>query len=157
MNPEGKPDESRSPDTLEVSHVRSQQSPDAPLVRRSLEPGPPRRDSGNARPRWHRPRFIGRRGQSLRGPAGFLPFHAQFREAFPDIEVVVEDQLAEGDLVTTRCSVRGKHTGDSLGFAATQAPVEFTGIAITRIKDGKIVEAWNNFDFMKMYRQVGAI
>ena len=93
----------------------------------------------------------------LRGPAGFLPFHAQFREAFPNIEVVVEDQIAEGDLVATRCSVQGRHTGDSLGFAATQAPVEFTGVAITRIKDGKIVEAWNNFDFMKMYRQLGAI
>ena len=57
----------------------------------------------------------------LRGSAGFLPFHTQFREAFPNIEVVVEDQLAEGDLVATRCSVRGKHTGDSLGFAATQS------------------------------------
>jgi len=93
----------------------------------------------------------------LRGPAGFLPFHAQFREAFPNIEVVVEDQIAEGDMVATRCSVRGKHTGHSLGFAATQAPVEFTGVTITRIKDGKIVEAWNNFDFMKMYRQLGTI
>jgi steroid delta-isomerase-like uncharacterized protein len=93
----------------------------------------------------------------LRGPAGFLPFHAQFREAFPNIEVVVEDQIAEGDMVATRCSVRGKHTGHSLGFAATQAPVEFTGVTITRIKDGKIVEAWNNFDFMKMYRQLGAM
>ena len=93
----------------------------------------------------------------LKGPGGFLPFHAQFREAFPNIEVVVEDQIAEGDCVATRCSVRGKHAGDSLGFAATGSPVEFTGVAITRIKDGKIVEAWNNFDFMKMYRQLGAI
>jgi steroid delta-isomerase-like uncharacterized protein len=95
--------------------------------------------------------------QPLRGPAGFLPFHAQFREAFPNIEVVVEDQIAEGDMVAARCTVRGQHTGDSLGFAATQAPVDFTGMAMTRIKDGKIVEAWNNFDFMKMYKQLGAI
>jgi steroid delta-isomerase-like uncharacterized protein len=93
----------------------------------------------------------------LRGPKGFLPFHAQFREAFPNIEVVVEDQIAEGDKVATRCSVRGKHEGDSLGIKATQAPVEFTGMVITRINDGKIAEAWNNFDFMKMYRQLGAI
>ena len=93
----------------------------------------------------------------MRGPAGFLPFHSQFREAFPNIEVVVEDQIAEGDKVATRCSVRGQHTGHSLGFAATGSPVEITGIAITRIRDGKIVEAWNNFDFMKMYRQLGAI
>lgn len=93
----------------------------------------------------------------LKGPGGFLPFHAQFREAFPTIEVIVEDQIAEGDRVATRCSVRGTHAGDSLGFAATQAPVEFTGVTITRIKNGKIVEAWNNFDFMKMYKQLGAI
>jgi hypothetical protein len=41
--------------------------------------------------------------------------------------------------------------------AATRAPVEFTGVSITRIKDGKIIEAWNNFDFMKMYKQLGVI
>jgi len=93
----------------------------------------------------------------LRGPTGFLPFHGQFRSAFPNIEVIVEDQVAEGDLVATRCSVRGKHSGDSLGIAATHSPVEFTGMTITRIRDGKIVEAWNNFDFMRMYRQLGAI
>ena len=93
----------------------------------------------------------------LRGPEGFLPFHGQFRGAFPNIEVVVEDQIAEGELVATRCSVRGKHTGEHLGFAATHSPVEFTGMSITRIKDGKIVEAWNNFDFMKMYKQLGVI
>ena len=93
----------------------------------------------------------------LRGPAGFLPFHAQFREAFPGIEVVVEDTIAEGDLVAARCSVRGKHVGDSLGFKATQATAEFDGIAIVRVKDGKFVEAWNNFDFMRMYKQLGAM
>jgi len=93
----------------------------------------------------------------LRGPTGFLPFHAQFREAFPNIEVVVEDQIAEDDLVATRCTVRGKHTGDSFGIAATDSPVDFTGISITRIANGKIVEAWNNFDFMRMYRQLGTL
>ena len=93
----------------------------------------------------------------LRGPQGFLPFHAQFREAFPNIEVVVEDTIAEGDKVVARCSVRGKHVGDSLGFKATGTQAEFDGITIVRIKDGKFIEAWNNFDFMKMYRQLGVI
>jgi steroid delta-isomerase-like uncharacterized protein len=93
----------------------------------------------------------------LVGHAGFLPFHSQFREAFPEIKVVVEDVICEGDKVVSRCSVRGQHKGDSLGFKATNLPVEFDGIAIVRVKDGKIVEAWNNFDFMKMYKQLGAI
>ncbi len=93
----------------------------------------------------------------LRGPSGFRPFHAQFREAFPNIEVVIEDTIAEGDKVVARCSVRGKHAGDSLGFKATGVQAEFDGITIVRIKDGKFVEAWNNFDFMRMYKQLGAI
>lgn len=96
-------------------------------------------------------------GAPLRGPAGFREFHKNFRSAFPDIIVTVEDTVAEGDKVVARCSVRAVHTGEGLGFAATKRPMEITGIAITRIKDGKIVEAWNNFDFMSMFRQLGAI
>ena len=93
----------------------------------------------------------------MAGPEGFKPFHQTFRGAFPDIEVVVEDMIAEGDKVVARCSVRGKHAGDHLGIAASNSPVAFDGIAIVRITDGKIVEAWNNFDFMKMNRQVGLL
>ncbi len=93
----------------------------------------------------------------LRGPANFRTFHAQFREAFPNITVTVEDAIAENDKVAARCLVRGRHAGDSLGFAATQSPVEFTGMLIMRVENGKIVEAWNNFDFMKMYKQLGAL
>jgi steroid delta-isomerase-like uncharacterized protein len=95
--------------------------------------------------------------QPLRGPTGFKPFFQKFREAFPDIQVIVEDTVAEGDKVAARCSVRGRHQSDSLGFAATEQPVEFTGVTIVRIANGKIVEAWNNFDFMAMYQQLGAL
>ncbi len=53
--------------------------------------------------------------------------------------------------------MRGKHQSASLGFAATQQPMEITGITIVRMRDGKIVEAWNNFDFMSMFRQLEAL
>jgi len=91
------------------------------------------------------------------GPTEFKQFHAQFRSAFPDMVIVVEDMVAEGDKVVARCSVRGKHTGDSLGFAATHMPIVFTGMTLVRIENGKIVEAWNNFDFMAMNKQLGVI
>jgi steroid delta-isomerase-like uncharacterized protein len=96
-------------------------------------------------------------GEPLRGAIGFKPFFQKFRAAFPDIEVVVEDTISEGDKVAARCTVRGKHQSDSLGFAATQQPMEITGISIVRVRDGKIVEAWNNFDFMSMFKQLGAL
>ena len=95
--------------------------------------------------------------QPMTGPQGFRPFYETFRGAFPDVEVVVEDMIAEGDKVAARCSVRGKHQGDHLGIAASNTAVDFTGIAIVRIRDGKIVEAWNNFDFMRMNKQIGAL
>ena len=96
-------------------------------------------------------------GESLRGASGFKPFYRKFREAFPEMEVIVEDLISEGDKVAARCIVRGRHGGDALGFAATDRGVEFTGIAITRISEGKIIEAWNNFDFMSMFQQLGAL
>jgi steroid delta-isomerase-like uncharacterized protein len=91
----------------------------------------------------------------IKGPTNFKPFHAVFRDAFPNMMIVIEDMVAEGDKVAARCSVRGKHEGDFRGKAATQSPVEFTGMTIVRIGNGKIVEAWNNFDFMTMNRQLG--
>ena len=91
----------------------------------------------------------------IKGPREFRPFHTLFRQAFPNMIVVVEDIVAEGDKVAARCSVRGKHEGAFGERAATQAPVEFTGMVIARIDNGKIVEAWNNFDFMTMYKQIG--
>src|SRR5882762_8198387 len=54
------------------------------------------------------------------GLEGFKEFHAKFREAFPNIIVTVEDTVCEGDMIAARCSVRARHTGDALGFAATQ-------------------------------------
>lgn len=96
-------------------------------------------------------------GKELRGPVDFRPFFEKFRSAFPNIQVVVEDTVTEGDKVAARCTVRGQHQSDSLGFAATNQPVEFTGITIVRVSQGKIVEAWNNFDFMSMFKQLGAL
>ena len=91
----------------------------------------------------------------MKGPADFKPFHTTFRGAFPEITVEIEQMIAEGDLVAAICKVRGSHKGDHLGIAATNVAVDFSGICVVRIRDGKIVEAWNNFDFMKLNRQIG--
>jgi steroid delta-isomerase-like uncharacterized protein len=93
-------------------------------------------------------------GNELRGPAGFKPFFHTFREAFPDIRIDVEDTVTEGDTIAARCVVHGTHLGNSLGLKATGNPVHFTGMTFLRIKDGQIVEAWNNFDFATMNSQL---
>ena len=96
-------------------------------------------------------------GTSISTPEEFRAFHKQFCGAFPGIEVTVEDMVAEGDKVAGRCSVRGNHSGDHLGIAATNADVAITGMAFIRVRDGKVAEAWNNFDFLKLNRQLGIL
>lgn len=96
-------------------------------------------------------------GDDLIGPAAFREFHSAFYNAFPGIKVSVDDTVAEGDKVAARCTVTATHTGHTLGFSATQRPVSISGMAIVRVKDGKIVEAWNSFDFLTLYQQLGVL
>jgi steroid delta-isomerase-like uncharacterized protein len=96
-------------------------------------------------------------GNPVKGLPAFHAFHAQFCGAFPDVEVNIDDVIAEGDKVVARCSVRGQHSGPHLGIAATNAPVKFEGIAIVRIENGQIAEARNCFDFLAMNKQLGMI
>lgn len=63
-----------------------------------------------------------------------------FRDAYPDFRVTIEEQISEGDLVVTRMTCTGTHLGSDLGVPATGIRVQFTGIAIDRIQNGKIVE-----------------
>jgi len=90
----------------------------------------------------------------LVGPAGFRTVVEKFRGAFPDIQIVVEDAVTEGDRVAVRTSVRGTHLGDHLGIAATGKPIDFTGMVFVRIKNGRIAEGWNNYDFQGMFAQI---
>jgi steroid delta-isomerase-like uncharacterized protein len=96
-------------------------------------------------------------GTPVTGREAFRDFHTQFRNAFPDIVIDVEDCIAEDDKVVARCNVKAKHSGPLMGFGPTDTDVDFTGIAIIRVSDGRIVEAWNNFDFLKMNRQLGVL
>jgi steroid delta-isomerase-like uncharacterized protein len=96
-------------------------------------------------------------GQPLRGPENFKVLQRAFLAAYPDLKITVEDTITEGDKIAARCTVRATHTGDGLGLTPTNQPIEFTGLTFVEIKDGQIIEAWNEFDFMKMYSQVGAL
>jgi predicted ester cyclase len=96
-------------------------------------------------------------GNPARNVEEFKAFHRTFRKAFPNLKVTVEDTICEGDKIAARCTVKAIHDGEGLGVEPTNLPIGFTGVTIVRLKDGKIVEAWNEFDFMKMYQQLGAL
>jgi predicted ester cyclase len=66
-------------------------------------------------------------------------------------------QVAEGDLVVSVVVGRGVHAGELFGIPATNRPVETEGIAIHRVRDGKIVEYWSVTDVARVLQQVGAL
>jgi steroid delta-isomerase-like uncharacterized protein len=66
-------------------------------------------------------------------------------------------QVAEDDLVVSHVVGRGVHAGELLGIPATNKDVETAGIAVHRIRDGKIVEYWSVVDVARVLQQVGAL
>jgi predicted ester cyclase len=92
----------------------------------------------------------------------FKHFVSQFHTTFPDFQYTVELQVAEGDLVVTRLTARGTHTGEYRGLTYKGIPptgkqVTWTYTAIDRILDGKIVERWSNGDDLGRLQQLGAL
>jgi steroid delta-isomerase-like uncharacterized protein len=77
--------------------------------------------------------------------------------AFPDVVVVAEKLIAEGDLVTIYWVARGTNTGTGNGLPATGKKAELAGITIWRIVDGKIKEEWSAFDQLSMMKQLGLL
>src|SRR5207253_916078 len=94
---------------------------------------------------------LGPDGGDLRGIAGFKDFFRTYQSSMSDIHIAVEDTISEGDLIAARVRVTGRHTGHSLGIPAKGNQIDITGVTMARLKNGKIVEAWNYFEFPKMY------
>lgn len=77
------------------------------------------------------------------GPEGMWhTFQNILRPALADLQVVIHDQVAEGDKVTTRKTITGTHEGALLGIAPTHKAVAIDVIDIVRIENGQYVEHW---------------
>lgn len=82
---------------------------------------------------------------------------ATFFDAFPDLEATILDLIVGGDKVTVRFVERGTHQGTFVGIPATGKKVEFHGIGIYRVADGKLAEEWFIDDSRAIFEQIGAI
>jgi len=75
-------------------------------------------------------------------------------DVFPDIISTEEELLADGDKVVTRRTFTGTQQGEFMGMTATGRAVQFTGIFIDRLANGKIQEQWVQYDAMGLQHQV---
>ena len=86
----------------------------------------------------------------LKGAAGFKIFYKGFKEQFDNIRITIKDVVSQDDMecaltdVTALHKESGKH-------------VTFSGLCMVRVEDGKIAEAWNHYDFLGMYQQLGQV
>ena len=102
--------------------------------------------------------YIEHGNQAASGLEGFKQFVANLAGAFPDLQITIEDLIAEGDKVVARVTVQATHLGTFMGYIPPSGvEVTFTGIDLFQIKDSKIVGRWNHRDLLGLMQQIGAV
>ncbi len=102
---------------------------------------------------FHDPNF------EVHGPAGFKQMVSATHAAFSDLHTTIDDQIAEGDKVTTRFTQQCTHTGEFawFGLAPTGKQLTIRGIEVNRIEQGQVVERWLSLDLLGMLQQMGVV
>ncbi len=79
------------------------------------------------------------------------------RKTYPDLELTINQQIAEGDWVATYYTMRGTHAGTWMGIKPTGKKLEVTGVNIDKIIDGKLVEHGGAANLFEGLLDIGAI
>jgi steroid delta-isomerase-like uncharacterized protein len=95
--------------------------------------------------------------EPFRGKEGFRAFVTTYQTGFPDGTITIDEQIAEGDVVATRWTGRGTHTGELMGMPPTGREITIAGMTYARIADGKAREVWIIWDTLAMMQQLGAV
>jgi steroid delta-isomerase-like uncharacterized protein len=95
------------------------------------------------------------RPDPVQGPEGMKDFLRMYHHAFSDAHITLDDVIVKDDKVVTRWTGRGTHDGDLMGIPPTGTKIEFVGIRIFRVAEGKIAEGWVVWDTFGLMRQLG--
>lgn len=116
------------------------------IARRALEDVCSGQDPAGIAEVYH-PQFVDHvNALEYHGTDGARQSVAVYRELFPDLRFVVDEQVSEDDRVASRWTLTGTHRGRA---------VRLRGIVISRFEDGKIVEDWASSDTLELARQLG--
>lgn len=92
-----------------------------------------------------------------RGPEGLRSAAAEWRGAFPDFSLTLNELIAEDDKAACRWTFTGTHKGELKGTPATGRTVEVTGLSIVQFADGKIIKETVSTDLLGLMKQLGVI
>ena len=93
-------------------------------------------------------------GDDTVGIEDLLSRIVDFRNAFPDFKIHVEQVVGEGDIIVSRWRATGTHEGEWQGIPATGRQFEYSGMNLFRIECGKIVESWGEANHLGLLRQL---
>jgi steroid delta-isomerase-like uncharacterized protein len=88
---------------------------------------------------------------------GVKQIFGMFQTALPDLQVIIHDQIAEGDRVATRKTLRGTHRGALLGVPPSGNVIAIEVIDILRVQNGRITDHWNLVDQHGLLQQLGLV
>jgi len=91
------------------------------------------------------------------GREGLKEIIAVIRTAFPDIHWVMEEMVAEDELVFSRFTWSGTHRGTFFGIPATGRQVNVSGMVLDRVAAGRMAESRILMNSMAMMQQLGVI
>ena len=92
-----------------------------------------------------------------RGPEGARESMQVYTTAFPDSKLTIEREIAEGDYVVQYLRTSGIHTGPLGNIPATFKRANVTGVIISKLQDGKVVETWSLWDQLSLMQQLGVV
>ena len=93
----------------------------------------------------------------LKGIGQLREFIQAFRNAFPDLNLQIDDFFSSNDRTCTAFTLKGTHEQDFMGIPATKKSVEVQGMVISRIKDNKILEDREILDNLTFFQQLGVV
>ena len=89
------------------------------------------------------------------GAAGLKQSFGDFFAGLPDLRFKIHEMVAEGDIVVTRFTAEGTHTGTMLGASPTGKRVMMHGLDMVRVKNGRAVEVWHEGNDVEAFMQLG--
>ena len=96
-------------------------------------------------------------GVPTTGPDGLKTIVTQLRSAFPDLQITIDEMVAEGDIVVARTTCTGTHRGNFQGIAPTGKQVNWSSIDIVHVRGGQFVSHYGLQDGVGLLQQLGAI
>lgn len=148
----------------EIAEKQSDLQTNKAIVRRIVDEFLNSRDTSVADELWHADyawRPLSGDAEAMDRETHKRDYNSDLRSIFPDLVKTVEEQVAEGDLVGTRCTMRGTNLGDQRTPMGDVGPVgktiSWTTLSMHRFDNGRVREGWIAYNPVAILQQLGLI